>query len=229
MEDQHYVFNYEFKLNTGETKKFDVSIEQDNLEIVSRQRKLIPEWTKLKFFQCECCSLDSGKIPYCPVSLNISDIIDEFKGCYSTDRCTVSCQTLDRTTYKETDMQTGLFSILGIIMATSGCPMLNLFKPMARFHLPFSNFDEIIIRTTSFYLLRQYFEYKRGNIQNMDMKGLDSHYAAIQQVNKGILARIDAVTINDADKNAIIILHSLAVIFSMNYEDTLHSLERFFV
>ena len=60
------------------------------------------------------------------------------------------------------------------------------------------------------------------------MKELDAHYGRVQKVNRGILTRISSVAAKDADKNAIIILNSLAQLFNVEFEDNLTSVEYLF-
>jgi hypothetical protein len=114
-------------------------------------------------------------------------------------------------------------------MATSDCPIMNFLKPMARFHLPFSSVEETTARTASMYLLGRYFRYKdQSDIIKMDFKTLENHYAQVRQVNEGIIKRISSVSKQDADKNAIVTLHSLSLFLSMEIDYSLSSLEYIF-
>ena len=98
---------------------------------------------------------------------------------------------------------------------------------MPRFYLPFATGEETIIRSTSFFLLRQYFEYRNGNISDINLKGMDEYYREIQLVNAGMLARINAITPKDADSNAIIILNSLAELLVIACENSLDFVKKF--
>lgn len=141
----------------------------------------------------------------------------------------VYCKTPERTYLKKTSIVEGLSSILGIVMATSKCPIMGFFKPMARFHLPFSTIEETIVRSTSMYLLRQYFEYKSHKAPDLEFSKLDKYYDKVKMVNEGLLTRITTVVKEDADKNAIVVLDSLAQIISMEIDYSLNSLEYLFV
>ena len=44
-------------------------------------------------------------------------------------------------------------SVLGLIMATAGCPWTDRFRPMARFHLPFASEAETVYRSVCMFLL----------------------------------------------------------------------------
>jgi hypothetical protein len=122
----------------------------------------------------------------------------------------------------------GISSILGIIMATSNCPIMDFFKPMARFHLPFSTSDETAVRVTSMFLLQQYLEYGNDSADNINLNKLEQHYNKVNKVNEGILKRISSLGSKDADKNAIIMLHSLSQIFSLEINYSLESIAHLF-
>ena len=101
-------------------------------------------------------------------------------------------------------------------------------RPMARFHLPFATLEETIIRSTSFYLLGQYFEHKRDNTADLDLSRLDEHYDRIRMVDEGILERITSLTEKDAGKSAFVTLNSLAQLISMEIDERLNTVEYLF-
>lgn len=228
MSDKPYQIEYEFKIVDGKRKSFQIWLDPETITIIRPEFENKPDWTRLEHEKCKCCTLKKERHPHCPISVNIAELVDEFKDMISSDKCHVRCTTPERIYIKETYIQVGLFSIFGIIMATSNCPVMEIFKPMARFHLPFSTVEETLVRTTSFYLLRQYFEYKKGKTPDMNLKKLDEHYKKVQEVNEGILARIKKLTQKDADSNAIIIFNSLAQILMMELDENLSSLEHLF-
>jgi hypothetical protein len=222
-EFEPYCIEYEFCFDDQNRKVFKIELDARTISIIHPQPTNFPSWAELNNEQCECCPLTLEDTAYCPIALNIGELVVEFKNSFSYDTCLVYCKTPERIYQKKTSVQEGLFSIMGIIMATSNCPVMNLFKPMARFHLPFSTIQETMVRSASMYLLRQYFVYKQGMAPDLDMKKLDEHYENVQKVNKGILARIGSVAEKDADKNAIIILNSLAQLFNVEIDDNLTS------
>ena len=140
----------------------------------------------------------------------------------------VVCETQDRTYSKRTSAMDGLTSIFGIVMATSNCPVMNFLKPMARFHLPFSSVEETTARSTSLFLLGQYFQYKKGKVNTFDFDQLEKSYARVQLVNEGLLERIQSLGNQDADKNAIITLHSLSQFLSMEMDFSLNTIAHLF-
>ncbi len=228
VEKTSYCITYEFQFESGNIKKFNITLDPETITLVPKGSDPKPDWTKLEFHQCSCCTLEKELNPFCPIAVNIAEIVEEFKNEISSDQCTVICKTPERTYMKKATVQEGLFSIFGIVMATSNCPVMNFFKPMARFHLPFSTVEETIFRSSSIYLLRQYFEYKKGLIPDLELTKLDQHYEKVQKVNSGILDRTGHIAKKDADKNAIVILNALAQMLSFEISDNLNSLEYLF-
>ncbi|MBU3914897.1 hypothetical protein KKA14_05120 [bacterium] len=228
MKNDLYEIDYEFIYEDGSRMAFNIGLDRKTITYQRKESQTKPEWARLENEQCSNCSLRKEEHPYCPICLNIGELVEAFRGMLSTGNCTVICTTEERTFSKETSTQVGLFSIFGIIMATSNCPVIHLFKPMARFHLPFSSIEETMVRTASYYLLRQYFEYKKGKVPDIDLKKLDQYYSNIQIVNQGILARITNLVEKDAEMNAIVILNSLAQMFNLEFDESLDSLEYLF-
>jgi hypothetical protein len=187
-----------------------------------------PPWTQLSYKQCQCCPLSPQKELYCPVAVNISDLVNRFKDILSHKNCMVVCETIDRTYSKNTSAMDALTSVFGIVMATSNCPVMDFLKPMARFHLPFSSVEETTARSTSLFLLGQYFKYKKGKVNGFDFDELEKSYARVQLVNEGLLARIQSLGKEDADKNAIITLHSLSQFLSLEMDFSLSTVAHLF-
>ncbi len=226
-ENNEITFNYCFDFPDGTKKRFLIQLDQKTFTVKSNTQHP-QEWTALTNSQCSCCRLDKDLHQFCPVAVNISELITSFKDIISHESCEVSCITAERTYTKNTIVQDGLSSILGIIMATSGCPTMNILKPMARFHLPFATVDESMFRSVSVYLLRQYFIDKKGGKGDFGLAVMQKYYEQIEEVNKGILERISAASKLDADKNAIVILNCMAQILNMEVDDNLNSLQPFF-
>jgi hypothetical protein len=229
MENKPYQIKYEFSFEDGSKKNFQIQLDPKTIEIIRQEPPRKPDWTKLTCKQCTCCTLKIEESAYCPIAVNIAEIVGAFKSMVSSDNCTVVCHTPERTYLKKTSIMEGLSAILGIIMATSNCPVMDFFKPMARFHLPFSTVEETMVRSTSMYLLRQYFEHKQKKTPDLELNKLDQHYAKVKAVNEGLLTRINTVVNEDADKNAIIVLDSLAQIISMEIDYNLDSLAYLFI
>ena len=223
-----YSIVYDFFLNDGQKKTFAVRLDSETISLIRPASGLKPDWTKLEYEQCRNCPLDSASQPYCPVAVNIADIVVEFKDMLSTEECKVRCWTPERTYLKKTSITEGITSLFGIIMATSDCPILEFLKPMARFHLPFSTAEETTVRATSLFLLRLYFEAGKKSFPTNAINRFEGHYTQVKLVNEGLFKRISTVGNEDADKNAIVMLHSLSQLLCMETTYSLSSLEYLF-
>jgi hypothetical protein len=100
----------------------------------------------------------------------------------------------ERRIYKqECDLQSGLNSMLGLQMATSGCPILGQLRAMATFHMPFSSFGETLFRTVSAYLVQQFYVHKAGGKADWDLKELQAFYETLEGLNKAFSKRIRGI------------------------------------
>lgn len=225
-----YQFHYYFQFSDGNIKEYPISLDPDTLSLIPADSiSEIPDWVHLEFQQCRQCPLEPNNYAHCPIARNIMDLVEAFKAVFSYHDCTVICKTAERSYSKETSIMEGLSAIFGVIMATSDCPVMEFLKPMARFHLPFATIEETTVRTASMYLLAQYFKYKDQPGMKFDFKILEKHYSRVQLVNEGLLSRINSVGSEDADKNAIVTLHSLSQFLSMEIDYSLSGLEHIFI
>lgn len=220
-------FHYEFSFLDQSSLVYTISLDP-----VSHHINVCPitppPWADLLHHQCSPCSLKTDTHPYCPVALVIAELVEKFKNTASYTPCTVSCTSAERIVSKETVVQDGLSSILGLLMATSGCPIMDFFRPMARFHLPFSTVDESIFRVTATYLLHQYYLNQGGDSSTFSLFEMKSHFTKVKEVNRGMLERILDVAVLDADRNAIVTLNSLAQILEMEIDANIESLRFLF-
>lgn len=228
MNEGPFRFNYLISLEDGQETRYAITLDSETLTMKTDREKPGPGWARLGYKQCSCCPLSREEHAYCPIAVNIAELVDTFKDILSHKNCKVVCETKNRTYMKKTSAMEGLTSVFGIIMATSNCPVMNFLKPMARFHLPFATVEETTARSTSLFLLGQYFEYKRGKAKSFDFGKLERHYLKVQMVNEGLLDRIKSLGKKDADKNALITLHSLSQFLSMEIDFTLNTIAYLF-
>jgi hypothetical protein len=220
---------YTFEDRQGGTFVYPLRMDRKTVSLVSDAGVHPPAWTGLANCQCQVCPLTPEKNPFCPIAVNINGLVAYFQDFYSTDVMRITVTTEARTYVKEASAQTGLASIFGAIMATSGCPVMNFLKPMAKFHLPFATAEETVIRSTSMYLLAQYFVCKRGGKPDISLDRLARAYADVLLVNEGMSRRIGTVVRRkDATNNAIIILHTLTQLLDLEIDKKLDSLQSLF-
>lgn len=217
---------YRFHLDNGATYEFQV----DRNRPYGRLEDSAPSapWTRLEFNQCENCPLSPESLCHCPAAVDIQHIAARFASMKSIAKVRVEVLTPERNYFKDCDVQTGLRSLLGLVLATSGCPILSKFRGLAASHVPFATLDETIFRTVGAYLLRQYFAYRNGGEPDLEMRGLDTFYQEVQSVNQSLNKRLMTASQNDANLNAIVALSCVSIGVTYSLEDNLKELRALF-
>jgi len=210
---------YEFTLADGRVHRFVVGGGED-----APHSAELPSWTALGFSQCGNCPLSAGDSPRCPTAVDVFRIAERFADKLSYERVHVRVQRSGRSYEIDCDVQTGLGSLLGLVMASSGCPILSQLQGLARFHLPFAEFEETLFRTVSLYLLRQYFIAQEGGVPDFELAGLRRLYEDLQEVNRAFKRRIEGASPRDASINAVTLLFSVSALVSLSLEGGLEQL-----
>jgi len=199
-------YSYMFKFPNGTEQEFTLRLEKNTLELIEPPDETYPDWAKLHNNKCDNCSLIEDEHTYCPVAVSISDLIEFAGDSFSYDEVEITVTTDVRTYTKKTSLQKGLSSILGLFMITSGCPVLEKLKPMARYHLPFATLSENSYRIISMYLVSQYFLHRQGKSTDWNLESLLKIYDEIHVVNKSFWKRLAHLNFKDAGLNALIML-----------------------
>ncbi len=218
-------FEYQFKFEDGGQKNFVAVLSEDSLLHQDGAIETLPEWTLLDFHQCPHCPYDSAVVKHCPVARGISTVAETFKEHKSFAKVTVFVKAIERFYGKSTDLQTGLQSLFGLIMASADCSHMSFFRPMARYHLPFSTYEETVVRALGNFLIIQYLNMKQGRPTDWAAQSLIETYDKINILNKHIVARIRDHSQGDADRNAIVILDNFASLLSMELSAELEALD----
>jgi uncharacterized protein (DUF2236 family) len=137
--------------------------------------------------------------------------------------------TPERMVTKNTTAQRAVSSLMGLVMATSGCPHMLFLKPMARYHLPFATQEETIFRAVSTYLLEQYFRNKQSLSIDMELENLKKIYAEIRIINNAMASRLRTVSVQDSAVNAVVQLDIFAQILPNSVEDSLEDIRYLFL
>jgi len=146
----------------------------------------------------------------------------------SYDDVTVEVIDSRRQYLKDTSLQDGLGSLVGIIMVTAGCPVLAPLRPMVRYHLPFATLEETEFRMISMYLVAQYLRQKDGKEPDWSLEGLQEIYDRVRDVNQCFAKRIRSASKNDAGVNAIIILDCFAKAIPFAIRTLMKDYEKYF-
>lgn len=197
---------YRFALPDARERTFDLQLDQRTAELVSAPPADPPAWTELAFNQCSGCPLEVAKVRHCPAALHLAGVIDGFTDLVSYDQVRVTVENEERGVVATLSAQQGLASLMGLIMASSGCPRTAVFRPMARFHLPFSNEAETAYRVVAMYLVAQHFIASSGGEPDVGLQRFDEVYGGMHAVNRGMAQRLRAASRQDAIVNAIVLL-----------------------
>lgn len=228
MEDATIRFMYKFNFRDGRKKTFEILLDEKTLAIEKPPPENPPEWAKMSTFRCSNCTLDLDKTEYCPLALYLSDVIEFFNDTPSFEKAIIVVENNERGTYKYTAVQAGVSSLMGIIMAVSGCPVVGKLKPLVRFHLPFASLDETEVRVLSMYILAQYFHFKDGDETDWSLDKLRDLYKEIQKVNRNIVEKLAEIEMQDTNRNAVIALSNYADFITLKLtDDEIESLREF--
>ncbi|GAB4254142.1 MAG: hypothetical protein Kow0065_00830 [Methylomicrobium sp.] len=228
MNDQVLHFLYRFLFDDEKTIEFAIEIDKNTLNFIPIGQCAPPSWADLSYHQCSNCTLSKTESPHCPVAVNLIPLLDLCGTLISYKTVDLEVVTAERTISGKTTIQRALSSLLGLIMATSPCPHTEYLKPMARFHLPLASDDETIYRSTSMFLLAQYFRYKDNLPHSFEFDELTDRYKNLQIVNKALAQRFRAAISEDATVNAIILLDLLSRSVTWSIEDGLEEISVLF-
>ncbi|MFZ7124545.1 MAG: DUF6901 family protein [Desulfobacterales bacterium] len=228
MTQNTFHINYRFTLPDRTTERFDLEIDSETLELIHPPSENLPHWSRLDFHQCPHCPLDIEEHPECPLAVNLVEMLNASQRLISHDQVRVDVMVRDRLISQKTSAQRGISSLMGLLIATSGCPWTSFFKPMARFHLPFADEEETIWRAASTYLLAQYFLGSDDPCFDMELKGMSSIYRNIETLNITVIQRLRAASRTDSAINALIRLDIFAKYLSPDMEESLASIRRIF-
>ena len=221
-------FHYSFTFENQQELKFDIRLDANTLNCIQNESPQTSPWARLENHQCPNCTLRSADHPYCPIALNLLDLLLPFNDMYSYENVYVQVQTKERLYAARVSVQSGLSALLGIYMVTSGCPILSKLKPMVRFHLPFATVEETIYRSVSAYLLGQYYRYRDQREADWSLSGLRRIYEDIQIVNVAMARRLRSIAQKDANVNALIVLDIFAKQLPLSIDESLKRLEYLF-
>ena len=222
-------FLYRFKMEDGREDVFELKLDPLKLQIINDDGAPMPDWTALDVHQCQNCPLDPEDSPRCPAAVNMVGLVQRFDTLLSYDETKVTVVTDERQVLGETTIQRAVCSLMGLLMAASACPLMDFFKPMARFHLPFASTAETIWRATSTYLMSQYFYHSDGAEADIHFEGLSHIYEEVQIVNLAFAKRLRQACRQDSMINAIVLLDMFAQSMPSAIDESLEQIRYMFI
>jgi hypothetical protein len=208
---------YLFRLESGVGHRFDVEFDRPPAG------GDLPAWTRLEADKCPHCPLANAPGAHCPAAADLVPVVKRFSELSSIDRIDVHVVTPEFEARKRTDTQTALSALMGLILATSTCPILGRMRPLAYTHKPFATPTERVYRIVSMHLLGCFL---RG--EPAGLEGLDGLFSDIDQLNHAFSDRLKRAAQRDAGINALLALQSRSTLASMSIESELENIRAWF-
>lgn len=202
-----------------------VTVTDDKIEHAAPASD-IPDWCKLEYKQCPNCTLSPIWHKYCPLAVRLIPFVNLPK-CNSYDEVNAEVTMESKSIQVDTSAQEAFSSLLGLVMATSGCPHTSFFKPMAWYHQPFSTPDETMYRVCTTYLFSN-FLHKKGKNMSVSFDMLKLVYKNIHMINVHIAARIHSYSNTDSAVNAIVLLDLITKDLPIAVDEDLTELKKLF-
>lgn len=220
-----YDLQYQFSFEDSAKRRLIFRFDGEKTAIKTGASQQLPDWTLLTYNQCPNCVLT---VKHCPIATNIVEIIEKFDGLISYEKADLVVRTHNREISIKTTVQQGMSSLMGLAMASSGCPHTTFFAPMAHFHKPLADIYETVFRAASSYLLSQYFLKQDGRKSEFNLEGLTGIYKNLQIVNKSVAKRLRSITETDSSVNAVIILDSYAQALPLMLDSALNEIKEMY-
>jgi hypothetical protein len=222
---QELRIRYQFDLPDGSKRHVDLNFAAADFRLSNPTPIDPPFWTELKFSQCANCPLSTDEYAHCPAALHMAPAVESLKALVSFDVVGVTVTQAERTVHAETTAQQAMSSVLGLIMATSGCPWTDRLRPMARFHLPFASEAETVYRSVCMFLLARELV---GVGEAHGFAQLTDLYENLHVVNRDMSRRLGAATRTDPARNAMALLDSYTTLLPAALESSLQELKPLF-
>ncbi|UVE19202.1 hypothetical protein NVV93_07455 [Pseudomonas sp. LS44] len=212
---------YRISLDSGHELNYRIELERG----YDRERaEQAPAWARLEHQQCSNCPLKREDYSHCPAAVDLHRVVEDFHGLPAFKKAEFWVRTPEREYSKQAGLEEGLRALLGVIMATSDCPMLGKLKPMAHNHLPFASNQEFILRAVSLYLARQYFNQREGRRPDWELKGLVRLFQQLQLVNQAFWQRIHDTCEGDSNLKAFLTFFSMSSSMTYSLETQLQKI-----
>ncbi len=219
---------YIFRMGEDPPVVFDIRMDPRTLVLLDKPSGELPFWTRLGYQQCPHCQLKEAEFPFCPVAVNLVEVVNRFKAVSSYEEMDVEVLLPDRHVFEHTTAQRAISSMLGVLFPASGCPHTAFFRPMVRFHLPLATEADTIFRASGMYLLAQYFMKQQNLLREVSFDGLSRIYSNLNLLNMNMAERLRHADFTESSVNAIVLLDVFTQTFPMAIESQLEEIRYLF-
>lgn len=219
------IITYQFSFDEGLEISHVVDLDRAYDPVAARKA---PAWTKLGNNQCQNCPLSAAEHANCPAAVDLDGVIRGFQSYAAATKLNVRVVTPEREYLKRVTLEEGIRALMGLVMATSACPVFGTLKPNARHHLPFARQEEYILRSVSLYLMRQYLVWREGGTPDWELKGLVKNSEQLQLVNHAFWQRIMTEFQSDANSKALLSFFTMSSSVSSSLQSQITKMKKVF-
>ncbi len=211
-----------------EPRRIPLDFTIDDFRMLVSDRDEWPEWTRLDHEQCDHCPLDPAGTQRCPLAARLVDIVEATGDLVSHQRLEAEVVSNERRCSFEASAGDALRSLMGLVIPCSGCPVTAFFRPMARFHLPFSSQGETLYRVCAMYRLAQHYRGEAGLEADPAFDRLSEIYKEINRVNMQVTERLRSAAGRDSSRNAMALLDVFAQLLPLSFEQAIEEMKPLF-
>lgn len=219
------IISYHFSFDDGREMSFNVDLDR---HYDAGKAKKAASWTALDNNKCQNCPLSSSSHDHCPAAVDLDDVIRGFHGTLASTKINVRVVTQEREYVKRVTLEEGARALMGLVMATSACPVFGTLKPNARHHLPFARQEEYVLRSVSLYLMKQYLVWREGGAPDWELKGLVKNSEQLQMVNHAFWQRIMTEFQSDANSKALLSFFTMSSSMSSSLQSQITRMKNVF-
>ena len=114
------IISYHFSFDDGREMSFNVDLDR---HYDAAKAKKAASWTALDNNKCQNCPLSSSDHQHCPAAVDLDDVIRGFHGTLASTKINVRVVTQEREYVKRVTLEEGARALMGLVMATSACPV----------------------------------------------------------------------------------------------------------
>ncbi|SDI22952.1 DUF6901 family protein [Propionivibrio dicarboxylicus] len=219
--------DYRFILDNAPVASFPLVFDAATMRPLTPLPTDAPAWCRLDCQRCAGCR-QADDTPFCPAALRLAELLAWSQHLDSWRPLHLEVRAGGRTTTVDTTAQRAVSSLMGLLIATSGCPDTEFLRPMARFHQPVADEIETAFRAVSTCLLAQYVAAQAGRRGDETIDGLRARYGRLHDINRALCDRLRNAVDADSIPNAMIILDCFAKAVPGMIDDALSELAGLF-